>query len=261
MPGNKGDVLQGIRPLYFVVPDLLAVRSVCGNVLDLHQQLRELPPGSEHLVANLGVVVVRDAVLPVQPAGGRQDFRGLDLQTAPPPGGSFLQLSVRRAGDEGERRVLDDLVGGEAHPVFRVVQGEEGAQQRLRVVAVAHIGLVPDVLRDDQPALLLPELHVGFPGGEAQEGGGVRRPQPILAGLQPSRPVLADDDQRIHHIITMTFPALISSASFSSKYATMDALACIFHIPPSASNSPTLPSSSRRRMNSLSGCSTSKKVR
>ena len=65
----------------------------------------------------------------------------------------------------------------------------------------------------------------------------------------------------IIYIITMIFPALISSASFSSKYATMDALACIFHIPPSASNSPTLPSSSSRRMNSLSGCSTSRKVR
>ena len=132
------------------------------------------------------------------PAGGGEDFRGFDLQAAQPPGGGFLQLPVRGAGDEGQVLVFDDLVGGEAYPVFRVVQGEEGAQQRLRVVAVAHIGLVPNILRDDQPALLLPELYVGFPGGEAQEGGGVRRPQPILAGLQPFRPVLADDDLRCH---------------------------------------------------------------
>ena len=139
------------------------------------------------------------------------------LGAAADAGDGLLQLPVRGAGDEGQVLVFDDLVGGEAHPVFRVVQGEEGTQQRLRVVAVAHIGLVPDVLRDDQPALLLPELHVGFPGGEAQEGGGVRRPQPILAGLQPFRPVLADDDLRLHHIITTILPSLTSWASLSSK--------------------------------------------
>ena len=157
--------------------------------------------------------------------------------------------------------MLDDLVGSEGDQILRVVQGEELPQQRLGIVAVLNGRLVSNVLRLDKPAFFFPELHIGFPGRDAQDGGSVRRSQTVPAGLQPLRPVLAYDDQRLHHIITMTFPALISSASFSSKYATMDALACIFHIPPSASNSPTLPSSSSRRMNSLSGCSTSRKVR
>lgn len=199
------------------MPGLFPVLALRRGIFDLGQQFHELPPGGKHLLAHLGVILRGDAPLPMGPAGGGEDFRGFDLQAAQPPGGGLLQFPIRGAGDEGQVLVLDDLVGGEAHPVFRVVQGEEGAQQRLRVVAVAHIGLVPNVLRDDQPALLLPELYVGFPGGEAQEGGGVRRPQPILAGLQPFRPVLADDDLRLHHIITTILPSLTSSASFSSK--------------------------------------------
>lgn len=51
------------------------------------------------------------------------------------------------------------------------------------------------------------------------------------------------------------------SASFASRKALTVCRAVNFHIPPSASNSPMLPSSSIRSRNSLSGCSTSWKVR
>ena len=157
------------------------------------------------------------------------------ISRPPPPGGNLLQppSGVRY---EGERWVLDDLVGSEGDPILRVVQGEELPQQRLRIVTVLNGRLVS--MSSGWTSLhFLPRAAHWFSGRDAQDGGSVRRSQTVPAGLQPLRPVLAYDDQRLHHIITILL-ALISSASFSSKYATMDALACIFHIPPSASEQP-----------------------